>query len=616
MACVLLSDVTSNVTFSSDCSTGVLDAVGDVKQAGEKNKKRLRRSSSFNGCCLDISEQTTINGPQQDFNNKILQAFNNVQLSISESSLKIEALVQHLQIFPTFQASLDTLVARVEKISEEIGMVKQLNERVTAVEQVISIVDKISTENITTLKKHEEDLGQLNKSLNELEERTLSLETKVLINNLLLTGLEEVGRDEDCYSTVNQFLHDHLGIDHELAIEGCYRLGRYHRGQLRPIVVTFLHSYDKNSIRRIAYKLAGKPFGIRDHLPKKVNERRKILLPKLKDLKEKYGRNVFLKNDILTSPEGSWRVDSQGVIVALRAPDEQRPWRSQDQHRQQSSRSQSSQQQQQQQQQTRQQQPHHEQNIQREQQQPQQNQRQQLWQPQQLHQRELLYRSQHIQQELNDQKKQSYQPHQKQLNLQQQRYQHGHDQRQQQRQHQQQEQPQQQQYQLEQQEQQQQAQPLYLQQQQVYPTGPPQHSQQQQQYHQEQYQQQQLMHLQPQHLQHQQHQLPQRQLPQHQQQPYHQQLQLQQQHHQHQQQPQHQQPQHPSHHHQQQIQQQPQYQQQQLHQQYHQQLQQQPQPQLPQLQPQHQQKEQQYQQQQMHQEGGTTSADCVTLTVL
>jgi uncharacterized coiled-coil protein SlyX len=75
------------------------------------------------------------------------------------------------------------LIAKMERMSEEMDVIRQLSGRVSIAEKEISLLNKVSVDNTTTLRKHKEGLDQLSESFSELDVRIISLEIKQFTSN-------------------------------------------------------------------------------------------------------------------------------------------------------------------------------------------------------------------------------------------------------------------------------------------------------------------------------------------------------------------------------------------------------------------------------------------------
>ena len=77
-----------------------------------------------------------------------------------------------------------------------------------------------------------------------------------------------------------------------------HRLGHRRGNQARPIVSKFEHFNQKDAVKRRGRELKGTNYGMNDQFPREINQRRKVLLPVLKEHRQK-GRRTALVVDKL-----------------------------------------------------------------------------------------------------------------------------------------------------------------------------------------------------------------------------------------------------------------------------------------------------------------------------
>ncbi|KAK3094845.1 hypothetical protein FSP39_006988 [Pinctada imbricata] len=98
---------------------------------------------------------------------------------------------------------------------------------------------------------------------------------------------------------IKHFLSEEMGITDEIKFERVHRMGKPIPGKHRPIVAKFGSFKDKEMVRKAAPRmLKGKTYGVNEQFPREVNERRKRLIPHLKEAKRQ-DKKVVLKVDKL-----------------------------------------------------------------------------------------------------------------------------------------------------------------------------------------------------------------------------------------------------------------------------------------------------------------------------
>lgn len=134
--------------------------------------------------------------------------------------------------------------------------------------------------------------------LRVLEYKSLDIETKLLRNNLVISGLSEIAGDEDCLQTVTAFLENKFGMSNVGIVEA-NRIGRRQvaRGRdiqrCRSILVKFCDQRDVENIMSNVRQLRNTQFGISRDYPLEIREARKQLWPDFKRARDQHGhRNV------------------------------------------------------------------------------------------------------------------------------------------------------------------------------------------------------------------------------------------------------------------------------------------------------------------------------------
>ena len=126
--------------------------------------------------------------------------------------------------------------------------------------------------------------------MKSLEFRNIDQEARSRRNNLLFWKIPEVP-NENSEWLVQEVIYDDLefGEDMEFVIQRVHRYGKKARGKTRPLIVCFRDYRDVEDIIGSAVKLKGSWKGISRDYPNELNEARRALWPKYKELRRKYG---------------------------------------------------------------------------------------------------------------------------------------------------------------------------------------------------------------------------------------------------------------------------------------------------------------------------------------
>ena len=242
------------------------------------------------------------------------------------------------------------LIKRVETLEREIQTLKDSNSKLTN--------SKKNTQALENNIKRQDD------EITHLRDQLLHNEARSMRSNLIFNNIPETNQNENPESVVRGFVEQKMGINtKEMEIERAHRLGKWRQGHNRPLVAKFLNFKDKEAIRQAApRKLRNTKYGINEQYPKEISDRRKLLVPIMKE-ERKHQKRAKLVVDKLYTDDATYTVRGDQVHkekkrVTRNFLNEQPRDRGGDQHHQQH---QQHHQQQQQQQQQHQQQQHHQQ---------------------------------------------------------------------------------------------------------------------------------------------------------------------------------------------------------------------------------------------------------------
>lgn len=148
----------------------------------------------------------------------------------------------------------------------------------------------------------ERDNRTLENENHELKEKFLELQTHSMKYNLIFTGIKSIdGFNENTEEVLRLFLEQEMGMTDasEIKFQNVHRLSERNDGKERSIIARFFNYSDHERVRKAAAdKLKNKPFSVYQQYPREINERRKQLIPKMKELKRQK-RHVKLIYDKL-----------------------------------------------------------------------------------------------------------------------------------------------------------------------------------------------------------------------------------------------------------------------------------------------------------------------------
>ena len=148
---------------------------------------------------------------------------------------------------------------------------------------------------------------------NKVKEQMLDLQCREMRDNLLFFNVpEERGEtDSDCEAKILDIMQEDMQIENaktEIKLHRTHRIGRYYNGKNRPIVTKFAYYPDRERVRKSGAMLKENrsPYSVGQQYPKEVQERRKALVPIMKQARES-GREAYIVVDKLFIDKNLYR---------------------------------------------------------------------------------------------------------------------------------------------------------------------------------------------------------------------------------------------------------------------------------------------------------------------
>lgn len=190
---------------------------------------------------------------------------------------------------------------RIEYMFQQIdGNMKQINEKMS----VMSLEMKQMREENTKLKE------QVARQENKIER----LEREVRRKNIVIKGVsddenENESEIEQKVCTVIQKIG--VSVDNKVDIDGIRRIGKYATQGKRPILVKLTKESKGSEILRNAKNLRGTEIWINEDYPKSIREERRLLVPQLKEARNK-GHRAYIRYNRLVINNEVYRSDDPG----------------------------------------------------------------------------------------------------------------------------------------------------------------------------------------------------------------------------------------------------------------------------------------------------------------
>ena len=167
----------------------------------------------------------------------------------------------------------------MDKIGEVSYKVSQLENDMKAVHELSAKVHGM-----------EDTIRTMWDQMRELREECIYEKGRSMRDNLLFHGIREQP-GENTEEVVYKLINDTLRMDcSRLEIMRCHRMGARRQNKIRPIVAKFLRYTDKEKLKRTGFDvLRNTSHGVSDQYPPEINERRRLLVPILRQEKQRRG---------------------------------------------------------------------------------------------------------------------------------------------------------------------------------------------------------------------------------------------------------------------------------------------------------------------------------------
>ena len=214
---------------------------------------------------------------------------------------------------------MDYIMKKLDKLDMIEKLVSEIQELKHSLEYAHAEIQDLKTTNREIQNQFDQLADAQAKSMSIMDrqaETILDIQSRSMRDNLIFSGIEEK-EGEDTEQTLQNFLQKELGQKDPVSFERVHRMGKPNapRGpKHRPIIAKFSHFKKREEIKMSGRMLKGKPFGINEQYPTEIFNRRKALLPILRQAK-KDGKKATLSGDRLFI-NGSRYIPSQEESVA------------------------------------------------------------------------------------------------------------------------------------------------------------------------------------------------------------------------------------------------------------------------------------------------------------
>lgn len=234
------------------------------------------------------STQTHKNEPS---NSDLMACLKGIEGRLTKMDNRLGALEELKKKVDDFDKDMKKLWITIE------DKTKKLDEKVSVVEERVECCD-------FTLAATNEKVIALEKERDSLKGDVVYLQAQSMRNNLIFGNVEEAeeGTYEVCEHTMKAFLTDKMKVAKEIVdnmmFDRAHRMGQKQDGRHRRLVVRFHEFKDKELVRKQWKSLQGTPYFVSEQFPKEVVDKRKALVPKMKEAKRE-GKKAWIAYDTL-----------------------------------------------------------------------------------------------------------------------------------------------------------------------------------------------------------------------------------------------------------------------------------------------------------------------------
>jgi len=202
-----------------------------------------------------------------------------------------------------FQAALlESIQNMIDKSSIQLrkDIDADMQKAIDNLQESIKPVEAKTNELTATTKDQELKIVKLQQNQQDMAERLIDVECRMMRNNLIFTGLpEEVGETNNMIQNMLQDLFTHeLKLENSIRISHCHRLAKRRHQHTRDIIAIFDNVADCQAILYNSKRLKGHqpPVYINQQYPFLIEKRRAILRPIMK-LARTQNKRAFLVRD-------------------------------------------------------------------------------------------------------------------------------------------------------------------------------------------------------------------------------------------------------------------------------------------------------------------------------
>ncbi|CAG2231850.1 unnamed protein product [Mytilus edulis] len=210
-----------------------------------------------------------------------------------------------LDLLDMFAEKFEKFENHISKMSNEMNDIRNVQQKHL---QTISKQENHHHQIEDRVRNLERSNRKLESENFELKEKFLELQSHSMKYNLTFGGIRnQDGYEENTEDVLRSFLLEEMEIPNvgDIQFQNLHRLGERSDGKERSIIARFTRFSDHERVNRAAAsKLKNKPqFSIYQQYPREINERRKKLIPKMKEFKRQRRHAKLVYDKLLVDGE-------------------------------------------------------------------------------------------------------------------------------------------------------------------------------------------------------------------------------------------------------------------------------------------------------------------------
>lgn len=205
---------------------------------------------------------------------------------------------------------LDSIVDRLRNIEQRFNVVE--NDIVQLKRSVTDHQNNFEKNNSdmqifhTRLRDLEAAKGELEDMTYKMHESFLDQQTRAMKYNLIFENIPEVKPDpttiENTEKVLIDFIKNEMKIDSNISFHNVHRLKPRRDRKPPSIVAKFLYNNEKEKVLTAARtELSGKPYKVYQQYPQEISDRRRQLVPVMKELREQNQRAYIVRDKLFVN---------------------------------------------------------------------------------------------------------------------------------------------------------------------------------------------------------------------------------------------------------------------------------------------------------------------------